>query len=109
MCRCTCEIELKCGNSLLYNDPELSELARKVATRIVGADIVYTKDVAVMGGDDFAEFLQYGPGFYFFVGMQDEESGVGEDHHHPGFRVHEDALPLGMEMLMELVTEYLGK
>lgn len=109
MCRCTCEIELKCGNSLLYNDPELSELARKVATRIVGADMVYTKDVAVMGGDDFAEFLQYGPGFYFFVGMQDEESGVGEDHHHPGFRVHEDVLPLGMEMLMELVTEYLGK
>lgn len=107
LCRCTCDIELKCGNSLLSNDEALYELAKETAEEMVGLEKVITKGIAMMGGDDFAEFLRYAPGFYFFFGMGDSEKGSDVDHHHPKFRVHEDALAIGMEMQMKLVMKYL--
>ena len=108
LCRCTAEIQLKCGNSLLSNDYYLSELAKEVAEEMVGPENVVTKDIAMMGGDDFAEFLRYAPGFYFFMGMGDHDKGTDVDHHNSKFRVNEDALAMGMEMQMKLVLKYLS-
>lgn len=107
LCRCTCEIELKCGNSLLANDEKLFELAREAAGEVVGADKVLTRDVAVMGGDDFAEFSLRVPGMYYFVGMADPAKGTHVPNHNTKFRLNEDALPIGMEMQMRLVMKYL--
>jgi amidohydrolase len=108
LCRCTCDIELKCGNSLLSNDPHLAALAKETAIEMVGSDKVISKGIAMMGGDDFAEFLQYAPGFYFLMGMSDKEKGSNVEHHNSKFRVHEDALAMGMEMQMKLVMKYLN-
>ena len=108
LCRCTCEIELKCGNSLLSNDYALYELAKETAKEMVGDNQIIDKDIAMMGGDDFAEFLRYAPGFYFFMGMGDDKKGSFVEHHHSKFRVHEDALAMGMEMQMKLVMKYLN-
>jgi amidohydrolase len=108
LCRCTCEIQLKCGNSLLSNDAALSELAMGAAEDTVGAGNVVTRDIAMMGGDDFAEFLRYAPGFYFFIGMGDTQKGTDVDHHNCRFKVNEDALAIGMEMQMKLVLKYLN-
>ncbi|MDI9491993.1 MAG: amidohydrolase [Bacillota bacterium] len=109
LCRCTCEIELKCGNSLLNNDEALTALALETAETLVGPEHVVTKNVAMMGGDDFAEFLQYGPGFYFFIGMGDPAKGTDAHHHNAKFKVNEEALPIGIEMLMNLVSDYLKR
>ena len=108
LCRCTCEIELKCGNSLLANDEKLFELAKETAGEVVGADNVLTRDVAVMGGDDFAEFSMRIPGMYYFIGMADPEKGTDVPNHNTKFRLNEDALATGMEMQMKLVTKYLN-
>ena len=108
LCRCTCNIELKCGNSLLANDEGLFEMAKKAAGEVVGSERVLTRDVAVMGGDDFAEFSLRIPGMYYFVGMGDPAKGTDVPNHNAKFRLNEDALAIGMEMQMRLVTDYLN-
>lgn len=105
--RCTCDIELKRGNSLLANDESLFELARRSAEDTVGAANVLTRDVAVMGGDDFAEFSNLIPGMYYFIGMGDPALGTDVPNHNSKFRLHEGSLAIGMEMQMNLVMNYL--
>lgn len=106
--RCTCDIELKCGNSLLANDERLFELARNTAADLFGAKNVLTRDMAVMGGDDFAEFSNLIPGMYYFIGMGDPALGTDVPNHNSKFRVHEGSLAIGMEMQMNLVMNYLN-
>ncbi len=109
LCRCTCEIDLRCGNSLLSNDESLFSLAMEAAEETVGSVNIRTKNVAVMGGDDFAEFLNIIPGMYYFIGMADPLKGTDVPNHNTKFKMHEDALATGMEMQMRLVLKYLNK
>ena len=70
---------------------------------------VLTRDVAVMGGDDFAEFSNRIPGMYYFIGMGDPELGTDVPNHNSKFRLHEGSLAIGMEMQMNLVMNYLNR
>lgn len=108
LCRCTCDIELRCGNSLLYNDEQLFGLALEAAEETVGTANIRTKNVTVMGGDDFAEFLNIMPGMYYFIGMADPSKGTDVPNHNTKFKMNEDALVTGMEMQMRLVMKYLN-
>jgi len=50
--------------------------------------------------DDIAEFLTRIPGCYFMLGAMPK----GEPppaHHSPGFRIDEEALPIGVKVLAE--------
>ena len=104
---CTCDIELKCGNSLVYNDPALEKLAEEAAVETVGGKNLLTENIAVMGGDDMAEFMNDRPGIYFFVGMGDPSKGTDCPNHNDHFRLNEDSLAIGMEMTMRLVLKYM--
>ena len=105
--RCTCDIELKCGNSLVYNDPELEKLAEECAIETVGADNLMTENIAVMGGDDMAEFMNDRPGIYYFIGMGDPAKGTDCPNHNDHFRLNEESLPVAMEMTLRLAMKYL--
>ena len=59
------------------------------------------------GSDDMAEFLQVVPGCYFMVGSGNEAKGTYYQHHHPRFDLDEDALPLGVELLVRAAIAYL--
>lgn len=60
----------------------------------------------IMGGEDFAYYLQEVPGCYFFVGTGNEEKGTTYPHHHPRFDLDEDALPIGIEALLATYHRY---
>ena len=105
--RCTCEIEFKCGNSVLMNDPEMTKIAEAAADAVLGEGNIMTEGVAMMIGDDFAEFSKRVPGVYYFVGMRDEEAGSVHDHHSPHFRLAEAALPIAVQMEAEILARYL--
>lgn len=107
--RCTCEITYKLSNSLLSNDDDLAELVRKTAVDVVGKDNVMTKDVAVMVGDDFAEFSQLIPGVYYFVGTGSEKAHSTYGHHNPRFTIDEDSLPIGAEVAANVIVNYLNQ
>lgn len=58
----------------------------------------------VMGGEDFAYFLQKIPGAFLFFGMGD---GMEYPHHHPAFDMDEKALPQATLLMTALALEYL--
>ncbi|MPN16517.1 N-acetyldiaminopimelate deacetylase [bioreactor metagenome] len=54
----------------------------------------------VMAGEDFSCYLQKVPGMMLFVGSGNAEKGITYPQHHAKFDIDEDALPIGMEIML---------
>ncbi|MFC0090943.1 amidohydrolase [Allobacillus sp. GCM10007491] len=67
-------------------------------TEIPGVQKAY-EIIPVMGGEDFAYFLQERPGAYFFTGAK-IEGREAYPHHHPKFDIDERALPIAAKALL---------
>jgi amidohydrolase len=91
------------GYPAVVNDESMSDLVLGVAKRTLGEASILQAD-PVMGGEDFAYYLQKVPGAFLFFGMGD---GVGFPHHHPGFDIDEKALPQATLLLSSVALEYL--
>ena len=88
------------------NDKELHEHFQNVAGDMLGFDKV--KDMQpLMGSEDFSFYQDLIPGFFFFLGMENETSGRLDSVHSPYFRINEDALPYGAALHASLATRYL--
>ncbi|MGB9789726.1 MAG: M20 metallopeptidase family protein [Thermotoga caldifontis] len=102
------ELDYKDGTAVLMNDPELTELVRRVAERVVGKDRVVEVPPS-MGGEDMSFFLQKVPGVFYLVGSANAEKGLDKPHHSPYYDIDEDALLVGVQMHVSLVTALLGE
>ncbi|KAG6606732.1 IAA-amino acid hydrolase ILR1-like 4 [Cucurbita argyrosperma subsp. argyrosperma] len=88
------------------NDKELHEHFQSVAGDMLGIDKV--KDMQpLMGSEDFSFYQDLIPGYFFFLGMENETSGRLDSVHSPYFRINEDALPYGAALHASLATRYL--
>jgi len=93
------------GYPPVVNDENMVDFVAGVAGGIFGEDKV--QEIApVMGGEDFAYFLQEVPGAFLFFGMGD---GMEYPHHHPAFDIDEKALPAATHLMTALVLEFLGR
>lgn len=93
--RCTVEVEFP-GQDYppTVNDAHCWDLVRQVGDELLGDGSVH--DVApVMGGEDFAYYMQRVPGVFAGLGTYNEEIGATYSFHHPRFKVDEDVLPTG--------------
>jgi len=98
----TAELTYTRGYPPLVNDAGMVELARAVATRVLGAGRVV--DIQpVMGGEDFACYLQRVPGTFIFFGIGSQPY----PHHHPRFDIDESLLPDATLLMTTLALEYL--
>jgi amidohydrolase len=93
------------GYPPLVNDETMADFVLDVAKQTLGKDCVIDID-PVMGGEDFAYFLEKVPGAFLFLGAGD---GMDFPHHHPAFDIDEKALPLGVLLMTSLALEYLQK
>ena len=77
----------------------------------VSSDMLCAKNILevtlLMGAEDFAFFAEAIPGYFFFVGMQNESGEKLVSGHSPYYRVNEDVLPYGAAFHASLVTRYL--
>jgi len=89
------------------NDLKMAAFARDIAATIIGARHVSAPEPS-MGGEDFAYFLQKVPGAFMYIGAGNKEKGAVWPHHHPKFRIDEDAFVNGMELLLRIVNKFLG-
>jgi amidohydrolase len=103
----TYDLTYKCGNELLDNDMEMTRLARQAALETVGKEALVENNLQVMLGEDFASFAKRVPSVFCFLGIADAEKKTDLPHHHPEFKLDEDALPLGVEMHIRSVAAYL--
>jgi len=96
--------EYTLGYPAVVNDAGMVDFAMGVARRVLGEDCLQPFD-PIMGGEDFAYYLQKVPGAFLFLGAGD---GKAYPHHHPAFDIDEKALPTGVLFLASLALEFLG-
>ncbi|GMI77954.1 IAA-ALANINE RESISTANT 3, JASMONIC ACID RESPONSIVE 3 [Hibiscus trionum] len=90
------------------NNKDLHEHFRNVAAVMLGNDKV--KDMKpLMGSEDFAFYQEAIPGYFFFLGMQDESSPKLSSVHSPNFIINEDVLPYGAALHASLAATHLLK
>lgn len=103
----TCELRYKHQYPVTVNDREMTSLVRAAAEQVIGSERVVEAE-QTMGSEDMAYFLQKVPGCYFLIGSYNAEKGYDKPHHHPSFDIDEDALPIGVKVIIQSVLDYLA-
>ncbi|MDQ0338118.1 amidohydrolase [Caldalkalibacillus uzonensis] len=103
----TATYEYRRGYPALYNHVEETRRVELLAQQLFGAGKV-TKMEPMMGGEDFAYYLQKVPGTFFFVGGGNPEIDAVYPHHHPKFDVDERAMLVTGQLFITAVLDYLA-
>lgn len=102
---CKYELDYIYGVPPVINHPEVIDMIAQAAERALGEGKTKQLDRPVMGSEDFSCFLEKVPhGAFFRLGVAtpgEEEMRVHNDH----FNFHDDALPVGVAVLTQLVLD----
>ena len=104
----TAEVTIEPYVPVTYNDPALTAHMLPTLQQAAGpANVVEIK--AVTGAEDFACYQEKVPGLFVFLGgmTPGTDPTTVADHHTAGFRVDENAFPLGVKTLATLAADYL--
>lgn len=104
--RATVKYDYIFGAPPLVNSSEISSIVERSAEKIFGDDIVIMNK-PVMGGEDFAYYLQKVPGAYVFLSNPLPIEGEIYPHHNPKFALDESQFHKGVALLVQLVEDYL--
>ena len=90
-------VNYKHGYPPMVNAPTQTEFAASVAASVAGD---CTEAPLVMGGEDFAYFLQERPGAYILLG-----NGDSAPVHHPKYNFNDEAIPAGCSWWTGIVEQ----
>lgn len=94
------------GYPTLINHEEETEFVAELAKKVPSVTAV--KEIEpVMGGEDYAYYLQHVKGTFFFTGARNPEWEVSYPHHHPKFDIDERALLIAAKTLGLATLEYM--
>jgi amidohydrolase len=91
----------------VVNDPAMTGLARRAAEQMVGSSQLFSPD-PLMGSEDMGVIQAEVPGVFAMLGCGNPQSGARFPHHHPRFAIDEQVLPLGVELILRFVEEFLS-
>lgn len=94
------------SNPALQNNDKMMNYVRKAAIETFDSDNIFV-EYRCMAGEDFAEFSQRVPSFFYFIGNGNKVKGTTYPHHHPMFDIDEDTLRYGVEMHVRTVLDFL--
>jgi len=103
----TAVVEYERGYPVLYNDPRMIHFSEGVVRSLLGPSAAAHIPDPLMGGEDFAYFLQKVPGAFLRLGSC-KDARTAFPWHHPRFNIDEEVLPKGAILLAELAARYLG-
>ncbi|MFH1090460.1 MAG: amidohydrolase [Pseudomonadota bacterium] len=92
------ELDYQFGYPILVNHEAMTALVKSVAGQVVGSQKVIEVP-AVMGSEDMSFVLQQVPGCFFYVGTHNPDKGADQPHHNSRFKIDEDSLAIGAEVL----------
>ncbi|MDY6065268.1 MAG: M20 family metallopeptidase [Finegoldia sp.] len=92
----------------LINTPEIAEKVMESAKKIL-ADKVVEMEKPLMGGEDFAFYLEKKPGAFFFLNNPKEIEGNVYAHHNPRFAMTEEVMYEVPAVMVQYVMDELGK
>lgn len=91
----------------LYNDPYISNLVIDAAEKIIGKENVVNMKIK-MSSEDFSHYLTKKPGVFFRLGTRSAAKGIISLPHNNNFQIDEDALPLGVKVFVQFVTDNMN-
>ncbi|HUV30670.1 MAG TPA: amidohydrolase [Acidobacteriota bacterium] len=104
----TCELKPVADYPVLRNDPGTNRLYERNYRALFGDGKIVQTDL-VLGGEDFARYLQKVPGAMFRLGIRNRKIGADKPWHSPEFMADEDALVYGTSLFAAFVLDLLGK
>jgi len=99
---CRAEFEWLEGYPSTVNDPAAADFVAKIARGVVGQDRFIPAAGPVMGGEDFAYYLENVPGCFFFVGLSPDLGERFPPLHSDRFDFNDAALGVGVRMFVNL-------
>lgn len=105
-CGAAAQVTFVPGTPAVVNDPQVSEAVCAAAEAVLGAGKAIS-GYRTMTSEDAAFLMQLVPGCYFHFGTGNAARGIQAPLHNPRFTVDEDALPLGVAVLMQVLAHYL--
>jgi amidohydrolase len=104
---CTVKFDWYDGYPATVNDPKMSDYVATIARKTLGPERFIPVGRAVMGGEDFAYYLEKVPGCFFLVGVEPPGfSGGYPSLHSDRYDFTDAALAVGMRMFVELVRGF---
>jgi amidohydrolase len=94
----SCEVEIRHGYPFVFNDPEITENARKWAIDFLGEENVVELPLR-MTAEDFAYFANLAPSCFYRLGTGNEKKGIVSGLHTATFDVDEQSLHTGMGLM----------
>ena len=94
----TIDLHIDIGYPSVYNNEELNEKARTLASAYAGNGHIQTTELR-MGAEDFGYYSQVIPGCFFRLGVGNVKKGITSGVHTPTFNIDESAIELGMGMM----------
>lgn len=88
------------------NSEDLHQHFQTVARDMLGFNNVKSMNL-LMGSEDFSFYQEVIPGYFFFLGMQNETQPKLQSAHSPYFQVNEDIFPYGAALHASLALRYL--
>jgi len=101
-------LDYRRGYPVLINDPWMTDLAREAISKLYSKKAVHEIEHPVMGGEDFAYYLQKVPGTFMRVGVRNPKVKAVYPWHHPKFNVDEKAIGIGTAVLSQCVFDFLS-
>jgi amidohydrolase len=102
---CQLEFVWEVGYPPTVNDPAMADYVARIARKTFGDTQFLPAARPVMGGEDFAFYLEKAPGCFFFVGVS-PDAGPYPQLHTDRYDFSDAALAVGMRMFIELVMKF---
>ncbi len=101
---CEADIDWKPGYPVTHNDVKATAQFFHAAEHVVAAEHVFTVPEPFMGGEDFSYYGQRVPACFFLLGLlpDGQDADAAPKLHQPTFDFNDDAIPLGVRMMVQL-------
>jgi len=106
--RATCDVDYERVTPVLVNDPELTAASVAILRSELGEAAVH-EAAPIMAAEDFAEYAEVVPGFFFFLGVGNTEKGWTSYVHTPTFQPDERAIKVGVRAASALLLGTLAR
>jgi amidohydrolase len=103
------KLDYQAGYPVLINHKPVNDLYRAAIRDAFGARSIVELKEPLMGGEDFAYYLQEVPGAMMRLGVRNPEIGAVHAWHHPRFTIDEDALAVGTHVIGGALLRYLNQ
>lgn len=104
--KCEFEIRFKKGAGAVVNHPKCSGVVREIAEEHYGKEKVTGEGLPIYGAEDFADYLKYVPGAFFFRIIKNLPKGV--NIHHCQYNFDDSVIEDVSEFWFKLVEKRLN-